>query len=685
MSASTTGGTPARRRWLRGLAIAAVVAVPLAFAGLFIGAISGSADATDRIPAALVNQDELIMETADDGSEMPIFAGRQLVTELVADGGFDWTITNADDADAALARGDVFAVLTIPKEFSAAVLSISGDSPRQAEIDIRTDDAHSYLTGVLSESVGDSMANAFGTAITEQFITGMYSGLGELGSALGEAADGAGELSDGVDGLSSGLSELSSGVASTHSGAGSLASGVSKYTQGVDQLSGGLAQLASGANTAQGGANSLASGVTQYTQGVDQLSTGLGQLNAGAQGLGALSSGVTQFTGGVSQLEAALAAASAQLTAVPSDPAAVATVAAISAQLTAAAGDGTTLAQQVNGTLTEVQGGIAGSASGAANLAASSASLRSGAGSVAGGLQSLASGISQSASGASQAAAGSASLRSGANSLAGGLGSLSGGVSSAADGADELATGAEELASGLQEGADQVPAVDETAQNVTAQVAADPVGITVTRDNKIVDAAQGVAAFIAPLSLWLGALAVFLIMRPIPRRMLASTARTGRLWRSELGRASLVTTGQALLVVALLHLVAGVSWTLLPATLGFSVLAALAFTALHHLFMSAFGRAGLVVSLLLLAIQVTSTGGLYPIHLLAEPYQLISPLLPLTYAVNGMQAILAGGAAAPVWGAVVALLIFGLTSALLSFGAIRRVRRAAMLHPSPVL
>src|SRR5690606_29444708 len=102
-----TGATPAardldasssRRRWLRRGAIAAVVLVPLAFVGLFVGAVSGSSEATERIPAALVNDDSIVYQTADDGTETPIFAGRQLVTELVADSGFDWTITNADAA-----------------------------------------------------------------------------------------------------------------------------------------------------------------------------------------------------------------------------------------------------------------------------------------------------------------------------------------------------------------------------------------------------------------------------------------------------------------------------------------------------------------------------------------------------------------------------------------------------------
>ena len=112
---------------------------------------------------------------------------------------------------------------------------------------------------------------------------------------------------------------------------------------------------------------------------------------------------------------------------------------------------------------------------------------------------------------------------------------------------------------------------------------------------------------------------------------------------SALARASAITVAQALLLVGLLHLSLGVSWSALPATLGFSILTALAFTAFHYLLTIGLGKAGLVVSLFVLAVQVTSTGGLYPIQLLAAPFQWISPLLPLTYGVQGMQGIIAGG------------------------------------------
>ncbi len=50
-----------------------------------------------------------------------MLAGRLLVTQLTSDDNqaFDWTITNADEAQRMLDDGEVYAVLTVPKDFSS--------------------------------------------------------------------------------------------------------------------------------------------------------------------------------------------------------------------------------------------------------------------------------------------------------------------------------------------------------------------------------------------------------------------------------------------------------------------------------------------------------------------------------------------------------------------------------------
>ena len=574
-----TAPASARRRRIRRLAVVGAVLVPLAFSGLFIAALASGEDALDRIPAAIVNNDELVQQTLPDGTEQPVLAGRQLVTELTDPGttGFDWQLTNDEDAEKALAAGEVYAVLTVPEDFSASITSLQSPNPQQAQISLRADDAHAYLTGAVAQAVGDGMVRAFGTEITKQYISGVYASVGQLGSALTQAADGA-------------------------------------------------AGLQSGAASAQQGAVELGDGLRQYTDGVDQLSGGLDRLRSGTSNLPQLSTGVAQYTSGVSQLSAALSQAVAAQQADPLNPQWPATIAGISQQLATAAASGGQLSNQTASALNGVRSGIA-----------------------------------QSADGARELAAGGDPLVSGAESLAGGLG--------------ELGSGAQQLAEGLRSGAAQVPASDTDTAEASADVASDPVSLEVTRDHEVSDAGRIVATLAVPLALWLGAFATALVLgRPSPR-LLTSTVGTGRLLGAALGRAAAAALVQAGLLVVLLHTMAGVGWEKLPATLGFVALTALSFTAFHVLLTLAFGRTGLVISLLLLALQLTATSGLYPVEVLAPPFPALNPLLPLPQAVDGLQAILAGGAASPVIAACVALVCLGLVSVLLGAVALRRVRR----------
>ena len=168
------GSTPAERRVRYGVLVAAVIAVPLAVAGLVSGAFAGATENIETIPAVVVNNDEMVTMTLPDGTEQPVLAGRLLVTELTAPetAGFSWTISNDDEAAKLLESGDAYAVLTIPSDFSSSVTSLSGETPTKANLDIRTDDAHGYLAGSVAQSVGDAMTTAFGRELTAQYLEG---------------------------------------------------------------------------------------------------------------------------------------------------------------------------------------------------------------------------------------------------------------------------------------------------------------------------------------------------------------------------------------------------------------------------------------------------------------------------------------------------------------------------------
>ena len=617
---NTRAGVLARlaavRRGKLALGLAVVVVVPLAVAGFFVSALAGAAGKDDAIPAMVVNEDTMVPADAAGGT--PIFAGRQLVTELTSgkSPGFHWTVSNASDAEDALERGAAYAVLTIPSDFSRTIVSLSGGDPARASVQLRTDDAHGYLAGSAAQSIGDAMARSFGTAITSRYLASFYEGLTGMGGSLSGAADGAGKVADGATGLSAGLDAIAQGTAQSATGAGELAAGVRDYTNGVDGVSGGLATL----ERETAGLGELGQGVSSYVEATQQLAVALAQANAELQAASPIDPG-------------ALDAAKAK-------------VAALSGQLSAAS----------------AQGGA----------------LRSAAGSLGG----VHDGIAQLDEAAGRLSGASAGLRGGAADLAGGLGRLASGTEESASGAKSLQSGASQLAQGLQEGATQTEALGGGNASERAHVVADPVGVDVRRDNPVASVGQGVGVVALPVALWLGAIAVFVLLRPVTRTVLASTAPSGRIVFRSLLKAAALSLTQAAPLVALLHLALGVSWGALPATLAFGALLAVAFSTVHLALTALLGRFGIVVSLLLLALQLAVMPGLLPSAAVPAPFEVASSVLPLGPAIAGMQAVVAGNGAAAGAAAAV-LLAWAAAAVLVAYWRVARSRSARGLAALP--
>ncbi len=89
------------------------------------------------------------------------------------------------------------------------------------------------------------------------------------------------------------------------------------------------------------------------------------------------------------------------------------------------------------------------------------------------------------------------------------------------------------------------------------------------------------------------------------------------------------------------------------------------FTLIVYTAVVAFGNAGKALSVLLLVIQISGSGGAYPLQLLPDWFQSISPFLPATYAVNMVRSAIAGVYQADFWWALGALALFIIPALLL--------------------
>lgn len=70
--------------------------------------------------------------------------------------------------------------------------------------------------------------------------------------------------------------------------------------------------------------------------------------------------------------------------------------------------------------------------------------------------------------------------------------------------------------------------------------------------------------------------------------------------------------------------------------------ASFVFTVIVYTLVAAFGNAGKAMGVILLVIQISAGGGAYPLQVLPQWFQNISPFLPATHAVNALRSALAG-------------------------------------------
>jgi putative membrane protein len=329
----------------------------------------------------------------------------------------------------------------------------------------------------------------------------------------------------------------------------------------------------------------------------------------------------------------------------------------------------------------------------APHLADDVAAARSKVDELADGLDQLATGARQLQAGTADAESGAVGLRggiyqlaSGARQLDDGLGELSAGGHELAAGLGDLQGGADRLASGLADGAKQIPGYgDDPAHR--ADVLADPVSLDRTVRHPAGTYGVGFAPYFLALALWVGAMITYMVLRPLNRRYLMSEAPVRRVALAGLLPAVAVGFVQATLLFAVVRLALGLSPVNPLLTWGLLMLTAAVFATVMQLLGAALGPAGRIVALALLMLQLTSSGGTYPVQTSPTFFQVIHPLLPMTYVVEAVRHAIDGGSSSTVMGGVLVLLGYGFGALLLTLGVTQRSRRltSSGLHPELVL
>ncbi|MCU1435195.1 MAG: transporter [Pseudarthrobacter sp.] len=642
------------------LTILALIMVPLLYGAVYLYANWNPYGNLNQIDAALVVEDT--GATSADGAELR--AGKDVADGLIDGHVFNWQpVATAEEADAGVSSGKYAFALKIPKDFSTNLVSPgSFDSASQAMLNVTTNDANNYLLSTIVDKLTTSVHSTVATEVGEETANQLLTGFGTIHAQMIKAGHGASQLADGVATLRDGAGSLHAGTSELSTGAGELYVGQLKLRDGANQLTDGAGQLSSGltvlkdktatlptdAQTLAGGAAGVAAGNAQLNTRIQNVVT---QLDAADQGLRArvIDSNTRLVAGQVITQE--------QANRILADFDSVAASSPVAAAKTTIQADAAQIQQLADG----------------------SAAVSVGAAQLAAGMPALKDAVAQASAGADQLHTGAATLATGEQAALDGAGRLAEGAKSVDAGAGQLAAGAGTAAEGsrtladeIAKGAGQVPNPDDAQKDSLSQVIADPVAVSNVSQAKADSYGAGLAPFFLTLALWIGIFMLVQAMRPITQRALASNAPAWKIavggWLPFLA----VSAVQATLLTLVVNLALGLNPAHPVLMWLFMLAAAMAFSAIIQGVVALLGSPGKLVVLILLVLQLVSSGGTFPWQTTPQPLHVVHEVLPMGYVVTGMRHLIYGADLSMIVPTVLGLLGYTLLGAAMSTFAVRK-------------
>ena len=574
------------------VAALAVTLIPALYAIIYLSSVWDPSANTNALPVAVVNLDSAVTYR-----EHVFNIGNEVVTRLKTTGTFGYQ----DFDDEALARrgvrqGKLAFALIIPSDFSSNALP--GAQVGAGRLVIYTSEGNNFETAGLARRFAGDLGHAVNESLNERRWALV------LNSAAGSERS-VSRLREGAEQLRKGASELGMGASQNASGARTVAGGARRANDAVEQLTDGVKQLGAGLRTMdakrpshaelnrlKNGADALAAGHTELTQGIDELQAGANRLNAGMTSFrdeardslfvpSSVADGLGQLTDGMTQLTSGL--------------------------------------QQTSGAQQKLSDGAK--------------QLNTGVTSMTTGVRTLTSGI--------HTAVTKLPEDSQLDALVRGTVDLASGTAGLADGTQKLNAGVLRLQAGVDLLVDSLPAEIQPLGG-SAQGLANSVRPVVEVHAAVENNGSGFASNVVPGALWLGAgIAAFLIhVRMLPRKA-KNFSRPAQMIGKLLIPAAVVLLQAGLVLLTLIFILKIKILSLGPLALTLGI-AALTFLLMVYALTRAFGDAGKALSMVFLALQLSSSGGILPVELSGGLFAHISPWLPLTWVVEAIKACMFG-------------------------------------------
>jgi len=692
------------------ISVIGVLLVPVLYSAMFLAAFWDPYDRLEDLPVAVVNADK---GTDFNGTSLHI--GDDFVEKLKENPQFKWNFVTKEEAKAGMEDNTYYMTIEIPEDFSEKTTTLTSDSPTSARFTFLPNEGFNFLASQIGNTAVETMKSSLNKEITEVYARTVFEQMEQLVDGIGQASDGAGKLADGTakakDGavqIEQNLSKLVSGSLTLQEGIVKLEAGGAKLDQGGTKLSGGASELASGLSQLLAAQQKLATGAVTLGDGAESLRTGsqnlsdgLSQLSAGSGTLASSSSsaeeaakkleaGLNQSKAGAAKLEESAAQLAkgleqlAQSNGQLAEDESFQKLLAGSKQLAAGLTGSKTAQEQLSTGANQLHEGLGKLNTGLATFdgklkdaAAGGKQLAAGGQQVSAGAKQLTSGMTQFGGKLAEAKDGGAVLAAGAKQLAGGVVELHQGlnllkdnVTPFVDGSKQLKDGAQQVSSGLlqlDDGSHELSGKLNDASSKTSglhvtdsmyDMFAGPVQSDVEKVNEVPNYGTGFAPYFLSLGLYVGALLITIVYS-VREPAIRPTSGLSWFWSKAL---TLIAAGtiQALIADAALLILLDLHVTSVPLFILFSVLTSITFMMLIQLLVTTLQNPGRFIAIIILIFQLTSSAGTFPLELIPNWLQKVTPWLPMTYSVAGFKDVISSGDYHSMWSNAAILGVFAI-------------------------
>ncbi len=557
------------------IVLIAIIILPSLYALLNIQACWNPYENTGEVEFAIAN-----LDNGGTYENHTLNIGNELVKDLKNNDKFKWTFVTEEELREGVRTGKYYAGIVIPGNLTENVLSITSDNPKQAQLEYVVNVKSNPVATKLTDAGANTVYTTLNAKIVEIINLAAYKKLGELQEGL---ASGANQLTDGGTQLVSGAEQISSGMEQVSSGASQVHDGADQLDEGASQVEDGASQVQESAQQVQDGATQIEDGANQIDKGADAVTQGASELEQGSEELD-------------SAVDSSL---------IPDGP--VKDYVDANSQL----------------------------ANGSSELAKGSSQLAQSSSELARGSSRLANGSSQVAGGASQVAGGASQVAGGARELAGGSEQLADGALALAAGAQLLSTSAAQAlftaGSSLASTANSLSQLTGINETILGEYFFAPVKLDRQEFFPVPDYGSNVAPFYLVLSMWVGALITCVMIEP--KSSEGTKYSAFEMYAGKLLLYVILSIFQATVTLIGAHLL-GLYINNVGLFIASVILVSAVFMILIYSIISAIGTVGKGLCVVLLVLQISATGGIYPIEIMHQFFQTLYPYMPMTYAIT---------------------------------------------------